>query len=69
MGSTEGSAKGMIGDSNAYKSSWMKRGHKLGDIDGDGTVDTIGQKQGCCARCCFKLKKFQCECGKPAWAV
>ena len=69
VGSTEGSAKGMIGDSNAYKSSWMKRGHKLGDIDGDGTVDTIGQKQGCCARCCFKLKKFQCECGKPAWAV
>lgn len=38
---SEGDWKGMIGGQNAYHTGWMKRNRKLGDVDGDGNVDTV----------------------------
>jgi len=36
-----GDKTGMVGGNNAYHAGWMKRGRKLGDMDGDGDIDTV----------------------------
>ena len=40
-GSAMGDKTGMVGGNNAYHAGWMKRGRKLGDMDGDGDIDTV----------------------------
>eukprot|EP01043_Picozoa_sp_COSAG02_P044371 COSAG02_NODE_3959_length_5983_cov_9.304176_2_plen_67_part_00 len=59
----------MIGGTNAYHAGWMTRGRKIGDTDGDGSVDTVRQHilkanlrtvpvfltlHNCAVRCCKK---------------
>jgi len=41
VGSTEGSRGGMVGENNAYHAGWLKRDRKIGDMDGDGEIDTV----------------------------
>ena len=41
VGDVTGDTKGMVGGHNAYHAGWMKRNRRLGDMDGDGDLDTV----------------------------